>query len=34
MIGNGRLGEVPGEVGAVSRDATVAALPRTDRGAG
>lgn len=26
-----KLGEVPGEIAAVSRDATVAALPRTDR---
>lgn len=33
LIGSVRLGEVPGEVGAVSRDATVAALPRSD-GAG
>ncbi|MBA2545526.1 MAG: MBL fold metallo-hydrolase [Solirubrobacterales bacterium] len=31
LIGSVRLGEVPGEVRAVSRDATVAALPRTDR---
>jgi hypothetical protein len=32
-ISNARIGEVPREVGAVSRDATVAALPRLDRGA-
>lgn len=28
LIGNARVGDVPDEVGAVSRDATVAALPR------
>ena len=27
-IGNSRLGELPGEIAAVSRDATLAALPR------
>lgn len=29
-----RLGELPGEIGAVSRDATIAALPRVDRAGG
>ena len=30
-IGNSRLGELPGEIAAVSRDATLAALPRLGR---
>ena len=28
MIGNARMGELPGEIAAVSRDATLATLPR------
>ena len=31
MIGNSRLAELPGEIAAVSRDATLAALPRLGR---